>query len=213
MELRFLVSHEKLIAPANLPLGPCWSLWVGRWGAAWPLRLGQSFFFIHSPRFCYWSGPVAFEFMVFGFNQGFPVVTLLTFGVGAIQNGMGVYPVYHALEKVPRHHLWLKTTVFDPLDTFSSGAVQKSFSKSVPELLSLLVFIPKASVLLPEGTLLNSIHDQALMLRQDFKPTLFAELEENIWMENVIKMLCFHLRNRGVDMAMITGGFSSKNSS
>jgi hypothetical protein len=61
--------------------------------------------------------------------------------------------------------------------------------------------------------LLNSIHDQALMLRQDFKPTLFAELEENIWMENVIKMLCFHLRNRGVDMAMITGGFSSKNSS
>lgn len=104
-----------------------WSLLVsvsGGWGAAWLLGLGQSFFFIHSPRFCYWSGPVAFEFMILGFNQDFSVVTLLTFGVGFIQNGMGVYPVHLTLEKVPRHHLWLKTTVFDPLDAFSWVVVQ-----------------------------------------------------------------------------------------
>ena len=48
--------------------------------------------------------------MILGFNQDFSVVTLLTFGVGFIQNGMGVYPVHLTLEKVPRHHLWLKTT-------------------------------------------------------------------------------------------------------
>lgn len=91
---------------------------MGVGGAAWPLGLGQSFFFIHSLVSVTDLGPVAFEFMILVSTRVSPVVRPVDLWGWVHPEWDGGLSCAPQIEKVPRHHLWLKTTVFDLLDAF-----------------------------------------------------------------------------------------------